>query len=857
MVTTGIKSLDNILTGLRDGDNVVFQIDRIKDYKDLVTPFVKKAVEDRKNVIYMRFASHGPLVEKSKNVKIYQLDAGTGFEVFTTQVNNIITKEGVGAYYVFDCLSELLAAWATDLMIGNFFMVTCPYLFELNTIAYFSLLRDRHSFKTIARIRETTQLLLDVYHFEDNEYVHPLKVWNRYSPTMFLPHLRKGEKFEPVADSVDITQFLSHIHRKGAVSVKRNLDYWDHLFLRAEELLDSKAPKKEKEEMFQQILRIMVTKDKKIRSLAAENFTMEDLVNIKSRLIGTGLIGGKTVGMLLSRKMLMKDRALDWKNIAEEHDSFYIGSDVYYSYIVQNGWWKLRMRQKTDEGYFDAAKVLKEQMLFGTFPEEIMERFHEMIEYFGTSPIIVRSSSILEDGFGNAFAGKYDSFFCSNQGTPEQRYLKFVDAVRRIYASTMSEDALAYRKQRGLDKLDEQMALLVQRVSGAYHKRYFFPDVAGVGISYNTYVWSKDLDPKAGMVRLVFGLGTRSVNRVEGDYPRIAALDEPLLRPQAEMKDIKRFSQHDVDLIDVKDNNFSTVPLTRLLSEKLDVNIGYIGVKDVETETRMQEKGVRGDEYWVLTFDKMFSDTSFLETIKRILKTLEKKYDYPVDIEFTVNFEEDGKFKLNLLQCRPLQTKGLGRKVEIPAGINKDKVLFSSEGYFFGGNISQPIKRVIYVFPEKYNELVLTEKYDIARIIGKLNKEIKSQEETPTLLLGPGRWGTTTPSLGVPVTFSEINNVSVLGEIAFSGGNLMPELSFGTHFFQDLVETNIFYAALFPEKKEVLINEKWFSAHKNIFEKILPDSAKYKHVIGVYDVGDKGLRIMSDVLSQKVVCFFK
>src|SRR4030042_270471 len=141
-----------------------------------------------------------------------------------------------------------------------------------------------------------------------------------------------------------------------------------------------------------------------------------------------------------------------------------------------------------------------------------------MIEYFGQSPIIVRSSSLLEDAFGNAFAGKYESVFCVNQGSPEQRYADFEEAVRTVYASTMSEDALTYRLERGLDQQDEQMALLVQRVSGSYRNGYFFPDLAGVGMSHNAFVWKPDLDPKAGMPRLVFGVGTKICTRVGADY---------------------------------------------------------------------------------------------------------------------------------------------------------------------------------------------------------------------------------------------------------------------------------------------------------------------------------------------------
>lgn len=856
MISTGIKGLDNVITGLRSGDNVVWQIDDIRDYFDLVKPFVQQAEKEKKKVIYLRFASHQELLKPAKNIKRYELDAYAGFESFTTKVNNIITQEGPGAYYVFDCLSELLLAWATDLMIGDFFMITCPYLYELKTVTYFSIFRNHHSFESIARIRETTQLLLDVYHCQGSCYIHPLKVWNRYSPTMFLPHQKKLDQLVPITDSVNAVKILSYIREKTAESAKRNLDYWDRLFIDAEDLIKNKASGEKIKETIKKLCGIMITKNKKMFSLAIRHFSLEELIEIKSRLIGTGFIGGKAAGMLLARKILSQDKVLNWQKISEPHDSFYIGSDIFYSYMVHNRWWKLHMQQKTQTGYFSIAKVLKEKILYGVFPDEIMEHFQQIIEYFGSAPIIIRSSSLLEDDFGNAFAGKYESVFLASQGTPEQRYIQFAEAVKKIYASTMNEDALVYRKQRGLDKLDEQMALLVQRVSGADHKNYFFPELAGVGVSYNTYVWNKSIDPEAGMLRCVFGLGTRSVNRVEGDYPRMVALADPLRRPYAEKDDLRKYSQHEVDVINIKTNTLETVSFGKLISEKAVVDISRIAVKDYESMERMNERSLEEKDYWILTLDAIFNkDNALVDCFKKILKTLQDNYHYPVEIEFTINFTKNDVFKINLLQCRPLQTKGLGHKVDIPDRINKNNILFDSEGYFLGGNISQKIAWVIYVDPGKYSQLILSDKYEVARIVGKLNKTIKDKEELPTLLMGPGRWGTTTPSLGVPVKFAEINNIAVLAEIAFSAGNLNPELSFGTHFFQDLVETDIFYVALFPGKKKVVFNNAWLGELKSLFIELIPESPRFKDVVGVYGVSDRQLKIMSDVVSQKIVCF--
>jgi hypothetical protein len=852
--STGIDSLDVVFTGLNKGDNVVWQVDGIGDFAAFVTPYIERAKQQARQVVYVRFADHKPLVKPDDGVVIYKLDAVSGFETFTTQVHEIIAGEGKEAYYVFDCLSYLLDAWATDLMIGNFFMVTCPYLFELDTIAYFALLRNRHSFKTIARIRETTQLLIDLYNVEGKYCLHPLKVWKRYSPTMFLPHLQQDGEFVPITSSVDATKLLAYISERGVHPAERVLDYWDKLFSQATELAQMwDVSEKDKQQALDRLCRIMIGRDERMLSLVRKHFTLEDLQTIKIRLIGTGFIGGKAVGMLLANKIVSKDE-LNLSKHLEPHDSFYVGSDVFYTYLVENGCWKLRVEQKTKEGYFKAAAELREKLLNGRFPDQIREQFQEMIQYFGQSPIIVRSSSLLEDAFGNAFAGKYVSLFCVNQGGPEQRYASFEEAVRLVYASTMNEEALTYRLQRGLDQRDEQMALLVQRVSGSYRNSYFFPDLAGVGMSHNAFVWKPDLDPKAGMLRLVCGLGTRAVNRVEDDYPRIIALDQPLVRPVSGMDDIRKYSQHRVDLLDIEENTLRTIPFQQLVDEKINIHLDMVAVRDYQMARQARQKGISDAEYWLLTFEKLLTETPFIKIMRDILRTLEDQYQYPVDIEYTVNFTQDNKPVINMLQCRPLQTRGEKGRVQMPEHPEVEKILFKCQGYFMGGSIFQDIKQVIYVDPQAYIDLPLSGKYDVARLVGKLNGQIKNKDTEPTILLGPGRWGTSTPSLGVPVGFHEINNVTVLAEIAYEGANLIPELSFGTHFFQDLVESDIFYVALFPGRPNTIFNIAKLDRMPNKLTEVLPESSKYTSVVRLCKVEQKNLRIISDLTSQQVIC---
>ena len=838
-VSSGLPGLDLILEGLRIGDNVVWRVDSIDDYRAFVAPYAAAALAAGRRVVYIRFASHAPVLESDAASVVYNLDAYRGFESFTVHLHTIIGKEGAEVFYVFDCLSNLLDAWATDSMVGNFFRVTCPYLFDLRTVAYFALERGAHSFATIDRIRDTTQLLLDLYNKAGVLYLHPLKVWQRSSPTMFLPHRHDAGEFTPITVSCEATSLFAGLRGSVGGDVKRHLDSWERLFIRAADLDASAAQAGERQAMVEQLCRLLIGRDERILGLARRYITLDDLLEIEGRLIGTGFIGGKSGWMLIARAILRSDPDGKWDEVLEPHDSFFIGSDLFHSYIVNNGWWQLFMWQRSEAGYLSGAEQLRELFLQGSFSVEIQLEFQKMLEYFGQCPIIVRSSSLLEDGFGNAFAGKYDSFFCVNQGSPEERLQQFMDAVRRVYSSTLSEEALQYRLQRGLARQEEQMALLVQRVSGAYHGKLFFPVLAGVGISYNTFVWRHDIDPTAGMLRLVVGLGTRAVDRVEGDYPRIVSLDQPLLVPYADRDDRRRVTQRDVDVLDVAQNSWVTIPISELRAEEPTLPL----------ELLAEYK----DQSWLFTFERLLTQTSFAATMRRLLSTLERAYDYPVDVEFTGTYASDGRLYLNLIQCRPLQTRGIqSKRVEIRE-TSDAQTLFRSKGSFMGGSIAQPIARVIAVDSEAYMGLTLSDKYELARIIGRLNRFIKARDKLPSLLLGPGRWGTSTPRLGVPVRFAEINAMTAIAEVAFSAGGLQPELSFGTHFFQDLVESGIFYVALNPEKQGCLVNTAMLLALPNRLAELLPDDARLEGALRVVEL-PRGYQLLADIMTQQVVC---
>lgn len=857
-VSTGVQGLDAVLDGLRIGDNVVWRVDDIDDYRRFVAPFLDAAARNNRLIIYLRFGRHAPLVTPGPGVRVETIDADDGFEPFTARVYDLITEHGRGAFYVCDCLSDLLSAWATDYMVGNFFRVVCPYLFELDTVAYFALHPHQHSHVTLSRIRETTQVLIDVHHAQEECQIQPVKVWRRQSPTMFLPHRQRGERFLPVIDSSDATRLQASLAHHRAGTSQRQLDRWDRIFLEAGELTVPAADTTRRREMHEQLLQILIGRERRVLDLARRYLTLEDLIAIRGRMIGTGFIGGKAVGMLLARKILLTEDPEHWSRHLEPHDSFYLGSDVYYAYLVHNGWWPRLMRQRTDNGYFEEARSLHQDMLHGEIPDEVRLELERMLDYFGQYPILVRSSSLLEDGFGNAFAGKYESTFRVNQGSPEARLAELEDAIRLVFASSMSEDALVYRLQRGLAQQEEPMGLLLQRVNGRYHGPFYLPDAAGVGVSRNVFAWDPGMDPRAGMVRLVLGLGTRAVDRIEGDHACVVALDQPHRRPFRDNEDAYRYSQHAVDVLDILDNRLRSLPLGKLLADAPDLPLRWTAELDQEATRRSRERS-DGSPIWRLTFTPLLRETGFVAMMRRLLDELERVYDYPVDIEFTLHLGEDGTPSVNLVQCRPLQTLGEGQQVELPEKVCPDRLFFSTQGRFMGGNMDQPIERVIHIDGPRYSALSIPQRFAVARLVGTLNRAVPDRDACPTLLIGPGRWGTSSPELGIPVRFADINRVAILVEVAELGSGMIPDLSFGSHFFQDLVESRIGYVALFPQERGTALNPDWLDSLPTAW-RVYPDAEEAADpavagALRVYHVGATGLRVTADVVRQRLLCF--
>ncbi|MBN2451147.1 MAG: pyruvate, phosphate dikinase, partial [Lentisphaeria bacterium] len=837
-LSTGMPKLDRVFRGLMPGDNLVWQVDAIEDYVEFVRPYADYARENRQRLIYFRFADHPPLLPPEAGAVLCTIDPGAGFEPFIAEIHRVISEEGRASLFLFDCLSELAPDWNSDRMLGNFFMLTCPYLYDRAAIAYFAVFRNYHSFHAVRPITNTTQILVDVYRREKRLYIQPVKVQYRHSSTMYMLHVRERDDFVPVTQSSVITETLAGVPWSRSDPANYLLGCWSRTFAEAEAIqhdLDRNVDRSsEAEHYFHRLMRMLISRDEPMLRLAERHFTLKDLLQIRKRMIGTGLIGGKSVGMLLARSILCQADPR-WIPLLEKHDSFYVGADVFYTYLVQNGCWWMMQKHKAGHQHEDETETARRRILAGDFPEYIVDQFADMLDYFGQSPIIVRSSSLMEDNFGNAFAGKYESVFCANQGGQHKRLEDFLCAVRTVYASTMSEAALEYRAARGLLGRDEQMGLLIQRVSGATYGSLFFPQAAGVAFSFNPYVWNSRIDPEAGMVRIVFGTGTRAVDRADDDYTRVVALNDPACRPEASFDEVRQYAQRRVDVLDLEGNHLTPTSFQEIVQHCPGIPLRMFTSRDMQAERRLREmhRPVDLSLMEVLTFDQLLYHTSFVQDMKDMLETLRTAYGSDVDVEWTLNFFDGDRYHINVVQCRPLQARGTGSPVDTPQDIPDDRLVVEARGGVVGKSLETKLDWLIYVTPSVYGELPMSDRYQVAHTIGELAHHASLDEQT-IMLVGPGRWGTTTPALGVPATFAEIAPVTVLCELVMMRENLIPDASLGTHFFNEMVENDVLYLALFPNRQGNRLNRGFFETDMpNRLLDLLPQARDWAAAIKV------------------------
>lgn len=554
--------------------------------------------------------------------------------------------------------------------------------------------------------------------------------------------------------------------------------------------------------------------------------------------IGTGELGGKGSGFAKVRELVAALAA------APQNEGFtglitfprtvFVTTSVFDDFVKFNGFEKMiadvEAEMNTD------LESLNSAFLAGKFSDAAEKELLKILDDI-TSPMAVRSSSLLEDQKGASFAGKYESVFVGNQGSKEERQAEFLKAVRTVFASTFNANALTYRRKHGFIKDKESMAVLVQEIVGQTYRDYYLPALAGVAFSQNGYCWSREINKKDGLVRLVFGLGTTAVGR---GYVCLFSPAKPLARPEGtEVNNIQKCSQKKVDVIDLKSNALRTVHFRELISDGFNNYPGsqaFVSLRDGNYLYRPVSNLWDSQHIPVLTMNGVLSGSwmgiDVSGTLAWILRELENGLGYPVDVEFAINVEpENNAAKIYLLQTRALSEAEDKRPQPIPDVPARD-IIFTVRRNLPTTYVPD-IEYLVYVDEAGYHNWPHNEKQSVARVAGKLTEVLKGKRFA---LIGPGRWGSWNPDLGVPVTYAEIASCVMLVEVARRKATYVPEVSFGSHFFQDLIEDNIAYLPLYPDEPDEVFNEEIFKKRSE-FPDLMPDPY-YRKFDGLFHVID-------------------
>jgi pyruvate,water dikinase len=570
----------------------------------------------------------------------------------------------------------------------------------------------------------------------------------------------------------------------------------------------------------------------------ARNFLeVEDFHEVLRHVIAPsashGKLGGKSAGLLLAAQIVRKSREYaDTLGDIKVPRTWYIPSDGLLHFVAYN-----HLEDVYNRKYLEVDQIRREYphivqvFKHSPFPPELLTGLAAALDDLHDRPLIVRSSSLLEDRVGSAFSGKYKSLFLANRGSKAERLAALTDAIAEVYASVFSPDPIEYRAARGLLDLHEEMGIMIQEVVGTRVGRYFLPAWAGVAFSHNEFRWSARIRREDGLVRLVPGLGTRAVDRVPDDYPVLIAPGQPNLRVNVTPDEVERYAPRKVDLINLETRRFETVDFTALVREYgREVPALAQIASCTGPDGMLRPLGFDFDparDRVVVTFEGLVAETPFVPRMRALLRVLREQMGGPVDIEFA----SDGR-DFYLLQCRPQSFAEDAAPAPIPRDLPPERVLFAARRYVSNGRVPE-ITHVVYVDPERYAELAtLAELRDVGRAVGRLNKLLPKRR---FILMGPGRWGSRGDiRLGVSVTYADISHTAMLIEIAARRGQYVPDLSFGTHFFQDLVESAIRYLPLFPDDDSRL-NVAFLRGAPNLLADLLPE---YRHLEAVLRVVD-------------------
>ncbi len=731
-------------------------------------------------------------------------------------------------------------------------------------------------------VQNLTRILLELGLIDDQD----VESWSKlpakerrskvfYHAANYLYYLELEDVFttilEPKSRLTDIVKDV--VREVRNVDVIKNMTnseivaFLDRILLHEKEFSDA-----DKKELLETIIDTFISNHHYYRVSAVKYFSLTDIYNILVRRISLpdrqGKIGQKAAGMILAYKILTTEKS-DFSDKVKIPKSYYLTSDVFFECQLSHSynWSALKYRFRdghmTEEELEDEYLLLRQAQMEIEMPDIIRIELRKVLEKVGHVPVIVRSSSLLEDS-KSSFSGKYDSFFFANQplhDDPAQdlelRVDSLIEKIFQVYVSLGKPEVLIYRRERGLLDVDERMSVLIQTVEGKRYGKYYLPVLSGVGLSQNNRVNIGRIKWDDPVLRIGMGLGTGIVD-IKGNQVKVVYPANPEYSTILDFYQILKSSQKNIDVLNLENDTVESIPKSDLFeylnsNDSDDENIRYLKkvmveyfLSTAEVDYLMDGIGLNmklDQNKHVVTLDGL-KKTEFYPMSEWILRILSEKY-VPADVEFTLNltpsrmlWDENANnetFTLTVLQCRQL-TGILEHEIHaIPEDMPEKNVLALVNKDVTNGYVPN-IGYIVYVDPDEYYQLDETQMHTIARLIGQINSALKGQR---FILIGPGRWGSSSPFYGIKVTYSEIYNTLGLIEISkLLSDASYSEPSLGSHFGNDVRESNIITMTIYPGMGDSVYQSKVLQNSQNLVAEFFQGNILDDWVTGVVCIID-------------------
>lgn len=526
--------------------------------------------------------------------------------------------------------------------------------------------------------------------------------------------------------------------------------------------------------------------------------------------ISNGSVGGKGRGIAFTESILQKK---DFKDLMQGINvtipkTIIVGTDEFENFIEQFDYCALI---ETETDYLLTRRHFAELKLSSL----LSQRLEKMLINL-KGPLAVRSSGLFEDSLSQPFSGIYETYYLpNNDPDPSIRLEQLERAIKMVYASVFAPLARSYFDSINHSIEEEKMAVIIQELVGQGYEQYYYPHISGVAQSYNYYPFSH-MKSEDGIGLIAIGLGKSIVDgeasyRFCPKYPKMQmmTINDMLANTQRYFYALN-LDKNDFNLIEGSDATLDRLPVE--LAEEHGTLTSSASVFDASANVIRPGLHTEGPRIVNFSYILEYNQVPLASTITRLLDIMKSALGTPVEIEFSLDLTKDssGRATLYILQVKPLIRSADSMVVDTSLVDKKDIFLHSKRG--MGNGIIEGISDVVYVVPERFDRMVTRE---IAKEIHTVNAYLK-KEGISYILIGPGRWGSSDPFLGIPVDWAAISEAKVIVEAGTKDFNV--DASLGSHFFHNITSMNIGYFTISGKQNDVFIDYSYLDENKNINE---------------------------------------